>query len=124
MKIPIEKILNLPEVRKIRNAPVEHMLTIYIQKNGIAKIDDNEGTEFESWCKEPEEIKKRYEELDAIGFFTLHNHPGGYATPSVKDLRMYAYIEQGSVNNRINHIDDIIVDKGNYFSLKELNDTI
>lgn len=121
MKIRIEDILNLRQVEYIRNKKIEYMLFIYITEYGF-KIDVYQGIVDSLQPPSIEIIKQNYAKYLAKGFITIHNHPSGVCSASVKDAYVHSFYQYQALKHNIKHLDDIIVTKKQYFSFKEIYD--
>ena len=60
---------------------------------------------------------KKVMNLDASGFFIIHNHPSGNCSPSSEDLQITSKIKMVADNLNIRFLDHIIVCDNEFYSL-------
>ena len=105
-------------IARLQNERVEVVLAIFLDGGGhiIAEEEIARGT-VNRVDVYPREIIRRCLELDAIHIILVHNHPGGPAKPSAKDMMFTRDVLKVAELMDIYLVDHIVVGGGTYFSM-------
>jgi DNA repair protein RadC len=99
----------------------EHFKAIILSvKNEVLKVIDISVGSLSSAYVEPRELFREVLRENGAGVVVVHNHPSGDPTPSREDISLTLRLKKGSEILGIELIDHLIIGKGNFVSLKEL----
>jgi DNA repair protein RadC len=99
----------------------EHFKAIILSvKNEVLKVVDITVGSLRSAVVEPGELFREVLRENGAGVVVIHNHPSGDPTPSPEDISFTLRLKKGAEILGIELIDHLIIGKGNFVSLKEL----
>lgn len=99
----------------------EHFKAIILSvKNEVLKVIDISIGSLSSAFVEPRELFREVLKENGAGVVVVHNHPSGDPTPSREDVSLTLRLKKASEILGIELIDHLIIGKGNFVSLKEL----
>ncbi len=99
----------------------EHFKAIILSvKNEVIKVVDIAVGSLTSTLVHPRELFKEVLKENGAGVVVVHNHPSGDPTPSREDIALTLRLKKGAEILGIEFVDHLIIGRGNFVSLKEL----
>jgi DNA repair protein RadC len=99
----------------------EHFKAIILSvKNEVLKVVDITVGSLSSAVVEPRELFREVLKENGAGVVIVHNHPSGDPAPSEEDISFTLRLKKGAEILGIELIDHLIIGKGSFVSLKEL----
>lgn len=106
-------------VRRLANAPLEQMLTLFFGKDGTLVGSDLIISDSRSHVLvRPLNLVRTARRLDAHSLVLAHNHPGGHACPSQADIWSTATFHRVMDQNGLQLVEHFIVGLEGIFSMR------
>lgn len=103
---------------RLRHRQREEILILFLDsRNRLIKVDSHEGT-INHVPLFPREIATRALELFTKAVIIAHNHPGGLATPSKKDVKTTIQVHEALETLDIDLYDHVIISDESHYSFK------